>query len=252
MEGESHLAEIRPASAGNNAIHGEGEQAAKQAAGESQENSFQHESEKDAEAGKTKSAQRSDLAGARRHDGVHGVHGAKHGANAHHHRNKNRQAEQRRGGRTGLVLVIAAFLFHFQLELRISFDIGIEAIERFWISQADGERILSAGAIEGGAHSVKIAPDLAFEGAALGSEGADDLEIALHHAHLGTHFQTTHAFLNALAHNDLVKTGTEVASFDDVDVVAHFESLGSDAADSDVGGDAVGAARRVGYDDHLG
>src|SRR5438128_6802401 len=95
VEGESHLAEIRSANAGDNAIHGEGEQAAKQAAGESEENSFQHESEKDAEAGKTKSAQRSDFAGARRHEGVQGVHRAKHGANAHGHGPQNTQAQSR-------------------------------------------------------------------------------------------------------------------------------------------------------------
>ena len=92
MEGEGHFAEIRSTSAGDNAIHGEGEQAAKQAAGERQKDSFQHESEKDAEAGKTKSAKRSDLAGARGDDGVHSIHGAKHRANAHHHGYENRQA----------------------------------------------------------------------------------------------------------------------------------------------------------------
>src|SRR5438067_13466803 len=68
VEGEGHFAEIRTASAGDNAIHGEGEQAAKQAAGERQENSFQHESEKNPEAGKTKTPKGSDPAGAGRNE----------------------------------------------------------------------------------------------------------------------------------------------------------------------------------------
>src|SRR5271157_3041201 len=158
-------------------VHGEGDQTTEDAAENGQQHRFQHKRKQDAEAREAQSAQRANLARALPDNGVHGVHGAKHGADAHNHGDERRQPQQRLRRRASQVLVILRLRIHFQLYPRIGAHVFVEACQHRRVGQAQRQRLAAAVAMDGGCHGVVVTPDFALEGAAIGGEQPHHLPV---------------------------------------------------------------------------